>query len=117
MAIPVGTKKKVKNFKGKPEESHGHRKLWKGLTYSWAQRRPYTCGSQGNTYEGLTPSPLADVEPLSKQEMKAKAVLQTAYHVVEGIPEHTHTHTHTHTQPLGKGWETYWCKACKETAF
>lgn len=45
----------------------------------------------------LNLSPVANFEPLSKQEMKAKAELQIAYQVAKGIPQNIHTH-------FGKGW-------------
>lgn len=49
-------------------------------------------------------SPQTDLEVLHKQEIKAKAELQTAVRAQKAYPN-------IYPEPLGKGWEVYWFKA------
>ena len=50
---------------------------------------------------------LAGLETLSKQQVLAKAELCIAGALKVTL---------THKGPLGKAWETYWFKACKESS-
>ena len=45
--------------------------------------------------------PLAKLEDLNRQKIKAKAQLSTISLSVEGVPQ-------MHTGPLSKDWEIYW---------
>lgn len=53
-------------------------------------------------------SPPADIEALRKEEVKAKAELQTTWLSFEAV------HPNTQKEPLSKAWELYWFQAFKE---
>lgn len=71
-----------------------NRELWKALIYFWESRRlhanPRLCKCSGKTWEGPKCSPLADLEALCKQEVKAKTEVETAYPNAESVPKYSH---------------------------
>lgn len=88
-AIPVGWGERLT---GKLGEWDVHGRIWKALTYSLDSRRPHTCAAlcacTTNTWEDPNLSPLADIEPLGLQQLKATAELSLAWLIVEGVPQH-----------------------------
>ena len=66
--------------------------------------------AHGRPEKALKLSPLADLEVLYQQAVKAKAVLSTTWLSVEVVLQHTH-------RALCKDWEVLSLQECKELCF